>query len=130
MKKLWLVLCLVLIIPMISKAESWMYEGKDEVGVRVYLDLDSIYKVVPDSDVVSFKIKADLPNTLVSAYVLGSVDFNCKTREARTTNMVLVEDGKSINKNEDVNPAWVKIPQDDVIWNRIILLICAEHQTK
>jgi hypothetical protein len=114
---------------MVSKAESWMYEGRDDDGVQVFLDLDSITRVTPESDIVTFKIKADLP-TVKSSYVIGSVDVNCKLKEARTTDLVLVEDGKSTNKNGVIDPNWVKIPEDDVIWGRILELVCREHAVK
>jgi hypothetical protein len=114
---------------MVSKAESWMYEGRDDDGVQVFLDLDSITRVTPESDIVSFKIKADLP-TVKSSYVIGSVDVNCKLKEARTTDLVLVEGNKSTNKNEDSDLHWAPIPENDAIWGRILELVCREHAVK
>lgn len=130
MKNLWLVLCLVLFTPAISHGEDWMYEGKNDIGVRVYLDLDSILTGASSSDIVYFKSKAELFINSEPTYFVADVEFNCKLNEARTTNLIEIEGANSINRAKEMDPNWVKIPQSDIIWIQIRKSVCRWYSDK
>lgn len=120
MKSLLLVLCLVLLTPMVSKAENWVYAGVTEFAART-VGVGSVSRV--SSDIVTFSMKLDYIDKSRLDHSVGVVQFNCTTKQIMLVDLT-VWDLNNQPQKLAVNPIWQETNDSPLIakLNKIVCI--------
>lgn len=127
MKSLLLALGLVLLIPMVTKAETetWVNAGTSDFAVR-YVNVDSIIR--ENSDVVDFSMKLDYIDKSRLDHSIGDVQFNCTTQQIRLVGLT-IWNLKNESEELAVDPVWQETHDSELI-NKLADIVCNWHPTK